>query len=238
MQSKLRNSLASTKGFTLVELLIVVAIIGVLASQGVPAYKRMIQKSRKGEAQMLLGNIATAESGFFSEYGVYSNHVARLGAMAEGTSFTYAAGFPNNACAQTAGPAILPTQAQVQNLPVGFQNFVAQPQSLGGIAVLSSVIGRAPGNVLNGTQRRTCQVNVPVGVPAGFVPPNQATVGVFIAAAGTGQPSQYLASATGNIVDPTGPNGSVCPNNNPAFCDVWMMNMDRRLINVQDGVRN
>ena len=68
MPSK-KSILLKSQGFTLVELLIVVAIIGVLASQGVPAYRRMIMKSRKGEAQIMLGNIATAESAFFSEYG-------------------------------------------------------------------------------------------------------------------------------------------------------------------------
>ena len=91
MPSK-KSILLKSQGFTLVELLIVVAIIGVLASQGVPAYRRMIQKSRKGEAQIMLGNIATAESAFFSEYGSYGNHIARMGAMMEGTNFIYAAG--------------------------------------------------------------------------------------------------------------------------------------------------
>ena len=91
MPSK-KSILLKSQGFTLVELLIVVAIIGVLASQGVPAYRRMIMKSRKGEAQIMLGNIATAESAFFSEYGVYGDHLARMGATMEGTQFVYAGG--------------------------------------------------------------------------------------------------------------------------------------------------
>ncbi len=91
MPSK-KSILLKSQGFTLVELLIVVAIIGVLASQGVPAYRRMIMKSRKGEAQIMLGNIATAESAFFSEYGSYGSHLARMGAIMEGIQFVYAGG--------------------------------------------------------------------------------------------------------------------------------------------------
>ncbi|NQW45471.1 MAG: prepilin-type N-terminal cleavage/methylation domain-containing protein, partial [Deltaproteobacteria bacterium] len=91
MSSK-KSILLKSQGFTLVELLIVVAIIGVLASQGVPAYRRMIMKSRKGEAQIMLGNIATAESAFFSEYGSYGDHLDRMGATMEGAQFVYAAG--------------------------------------------------------------------------------------------------------------------------------------------------
>lgn len=114
--------LSSNKGFTLVELLIVVAIIGVLASQGVPAYKRMIQKSRKGEAQVMLGNIATAESAFFSEYGMYGTNLARMGAAMDGNNFIYAAGLVDSVCAKITASttAIMPKSADAPSVPASY----------------------------------------------------------------------------------------------------------------------
>lgn len=44
-------------GFTLVELLIVVAIVGVLATIGIPTYQRMVKKARQAEAKSNLGSI-------------------------------------------------------------------------------------------------------------------------------------------------------------------------------------
>lgn len=233
MQSKLRNSLASTKGFTLVELLIVVAIIGVLASQGVPAYKRMIQKSRKGEAQMLLGNIATAESAFFSEYGQYSNHIARLGAMAEGTNFVYAAGFPTGVC------GVVPVQPtpgvganQLPNLPVNFAQPVPGPAGLGAAAVLTTMIGKVNGNVPLPLARQVCGVNAVAGAAGAgnaFAVP-----GIVFGAAAV--PASFVASATGNIRDTTGPQALQCPPG--GGCDEWRINQDRTLRNTNDGVAN
>ena len=171
---------------------------------------------------MLLGNVATSESGFFQEYGQYSTNIARIGAMAEGTNFTYAAGFPDGGCGPIA-VAPLPGAAN-PTLPLNFGAGVPGPAVAGG-GLLTSVIGRVTNNVVVGP--RVLCATAAAGVFA--------AVGV-VAPAGGAQ-GTYVASATGNIVDPNGPNGSTCPAGLPT-CDQWYINQDRTLRNTNDGVQN
>ena len=51
---------AKQTGFTLIELMITVAIIGILSSVGYPSYQRHIQKAKRSEAQAALVSMATA----------------------------------------------------------------------------------------------------------------------------------------------------------------------------------
>lgn len=51
---------AKQTGFTLVELMITVAIIGILSSVGYPSYVKYIQKAKRSEAQAALVSMATA----------------------------------------------------------------------------------------------------------------------------------------------------------------------------------
>ena len=59
------------KGFTLVELIIVIIIVGILASVGISQYTKVIEKGRAAEARMVLGNLRTAEVAEMNENGVY-----------------------------------------------------------------------------------------------------------------------------------------------------------------------
>lgn len=66
------------KGFTLVEVLIVVIIIGILAAIGIPQFASSIEKAKGGEARAGLGHIQTGEKVFFAENEYYTTTLGSL----------------------------------------------------------------------------------------------------------------------------------------------------------------
>ena len=60
------------KGFTLVEVLIVVIIIGILAAIGIPQFASSIEKAKGGEARAGLGHLQTGEKIYFAEREYYT----------------------------------------------------------------------------------------------------------------------------------------------------------------------
>jgi len=58
-------------GFTLIELMIVVAIIGILAAIAIPNFLRFQLKAKSSEGKTNLAAIRTAEESYYSEFGVY-----------------------------------------------------------------------------------------------------------------------------------------------------------------------
>ena len=63
----MRTTRKSTKGFTLIELMIVVAIIGILAAIAIPNFLRFQAKARQSEAKTSLAAIFTAQTAYFAE---------------------------------------------------------------------------------------------------------------------------------------------------------------------------
>lgn len=72
------------KGFTLIELMIVVAIIGILAAIAIPRFADLIKKSKEGATKGNLGALRSALSIYYGEQeGVYPNTLATLASEAK-----------------------------------------------------------------------------------------------------------------------------------------------------------
>jgi type IV pilus assembly protein PilE len=66
------------QGFTLVELMIAVAIVGILASIAYPAYTKHIIKGNRAAAQAYLLNLSQAETEYFADARSYATTTATL----------------------------------------------------------------------------------------------------------------------------------------------------------------
>ena len=71
--------LGRQSGFTLVELMVVVAIIGLLSAVAIPNFKKYQAKSKISEAKLQLSAAYTAEQSFFSDFNMYHNCLPYMG---------------------------------------------------------------------------------------------------------------------------------------------------------------
>jgi type IV pilus assembly protein PilA len=159
-----------TSGFTLVELMVVVAIIGILASVAIPNYNRFQAKSRQSEAKVNLAAIYTAEKAYAVEMSTYSGCLNSIGFTPDGysnvgaalanTRHYYAVGLSAGLlmtygptailCAHGAGVDFWPAN-QTANSGTAAPATVTAPASvmtqntftIGAIGVVSSIVGAA-----------------------------------------------------------------------------------------------
>ncbi|MFI7865378.1 Fimbrial protein precursor [Pseudomonas sp. THAF187a] len=71
-------------GFTLIELMIAVMIIGVLAAIAIPSYQQYVTRSNRTEGMALLQEAAARQERFMTQNNRYATTVAELGYTATG----------------------------------------------------------------------------------------------------------------------------------------------------------
>ncbi|MDO9181763.1 MAG: prepilin-type N-terminal cleavage/methylation domain-containing protein [Bacteriovorax sp.] len=132
-------ALKNEQGFTLVELMVVVAIIGILSAIAVPNFKKYQAKAKQSEAKIQLAAIYSTEVGTSADYDTYGTCLTTMGYEASPRGY-YLVGFATGvatplitgACTAADSPIVPPaTQlaAVTANMPVLAANLIATTTS-------------------------------------------------------------------------------------------------------------
>ena len=76
----------NSRGFTLIELMIVVAIVAILAAIGYPSYQKSVLKSHRADGRIALQEAASRQERLYAESNTYSSDLAKLVTNSDGTS--------------------------------------------------------------------------------------------------------------------------------------------------------
>ncbi len=86
----MKTFLTNKKGFTLIELMIVVAIIGILAAIAIPNFMNYQCKAKQSEAKSNLGNIKTMQEAYRAEHDAFSTSMGAIGfSITSDARYTY-----------------------------------------------------------------------------------------------------------------------------------------------------
>src|SRR3972149_3140947 len=73
-----KSDVGARKGFTLVELAVVIVIIGVLAAFGVPRFLKSVERSQASEAFAYLAAVRSAQERYIAKEGKYAATIGDL----------------------------------------------------------------------------------------------------------------------------------------------------------------
>lgn len=113
----MKKVMQNNRGFSLIELMVVVAIMGVLAAIGIPQFAKFQAKARQSEAKGHLSAMFTAQTSFKSEWNQYTSDIKNAGFAVTGSGLRYIVGFNNTACTGYSTAQGAPTQTAANCQP-------------------------------------------------------------------------------------------------------------------------
>ena len=212
--------LKTEQGFTLVELMVVVAIIGLLSAVAIPNFKKYQAKAKTSEAKLQLSAIYTAEQAWYGDYNTYGSCLNLMGydPAQERLSRYYATGFP---VGTNLSAANAPDDLAVQN--------GAPP----------ACDAASTGNNSNNPSSNGANVSAwgAGKVIAGATPMAAANVVVAATAAAAGIPGLAVPANTAGVATFTaGAIGVIDGDKDAATeADAWTINEDKRIVNGRAG---
>ena len=134
------------KGFTMIELMVVVGIIGILSAIGIPQFQKYQARARTSEAKIGLAGIYTAQISFETEANTYASCIKDMGFDPPGQRF-YTIGF------RTAFPAGAISGVNCNLSTSAGQNHFLATKSVGGITLppVGSLTGTAQPGITGST---------------------------------------------------------------------------------------
>lgn len=222
-----------TEGFTLVELMVVVGIVGVLAAVATSNYKHFVSKARQVEAKIALSAIYTAEQAFFAENSTYTACLKQIGYFPGSKKRYYLVGFGPAPAVDTQCGVNGTTPCNTWNFQSGAQCNANEPNHSGWPAADDStasdvLYSSTVIDPISGYYKQPLYWHVQVGMAnVPYVIPTVVTTGTFLAAAAGAINSSPPKTAL--LGEPNNINSGPC-------CDGWQIDQNKRLINSFSGI--
>jgi len=112
----------SQRGFTLIELIVTMVIVGTLAAIAIPSYSSYVLQSHRAEAKSALLDLASLEERFFSVNNFYTANPQNLGYGGTSTTPPFNIGTDNyyQVVSITVNPAVPPPNSTSSGTPANF----------------------------------------------------------------------------------------------------------------------